>query len=541
MPLSIMMVPNDYVPNTKVPRDSESETPDLVAELDDNDAGDFIGTVIANTIASAPNPFCDNHGRRICPPCGHGCQRVIVSARPGAHQWSDLVGDLEPYTDVALYVTYDSYMFTWTDDEVDDEVALTLMENLLNHNTDDLLPIAQHYGWFPRFIPQWDEQVVGVRIWNRLEKVRGVDFKAPAPNPPAKVETVYCEECQLTWLKGETSKHIHHHPTHNTLRFHDASAKLLDERSLVVYVDAIKYGPTQDGEGMYGIGIYFGKDSKYNHCETMYLISSANRQNAEVHAACGALYILKKQVFPEYIARLKEHRKKLAEGPKSTSSVLDQFLTEDHKQAGKADPNEKQGRRKAKGNRKGAKYKKTGKRKGKAVKFEDSDTEVAEDDVEETADKIADVALEDAPETNEDVKEHPDVPKAYQVERPFDVDIGAAATRKRIRLGDDTSNDMRLIIATDSTNLVDLFCTHIENWDFDAETGTYHKQPKKQKDRGKQKGKAVENSDVILEVKNRVSQFESGELGLGVEVAWWRVPKKANAEALALAKKLEDY
>ncbi|KAI0010807.1 hypothetical protein F4779DRAFT_638434 [Xylariaceae sp. FL0662B] len=527
MPLTVAMIPND----------SDSEDSFLEQEIDD--AGDFIDEVINENLASAPDPLCP-HGLEICPPCGHGCQRIKISTKPGAYQWTDFVNDLEPLGEGRLYVTRQSYMFSWRSDETD----TTRITTLLEHDVDKLLPLALHFNWSPRFIPQWDEQVRGIGIWNKLELVRGVRFKAPAPVPPSMIGITYCNECQLTWLKGETSKYFHIHPTHNTLRAHDASLKLLEERSLVVHIDAVKYGPGTAGEGIYGVGVYFGKDSKYNHTHTMYLVSSAHKQNAEIHAACEALRMIKKRILPDYIELLDKHRQKLAEVPEHSSfSTSAPKPVGDSKQAGEADSKKKPAGQKKTGKNKNknkrGRAKNKGKGKGKAEKPDEDATTKA---TEEAAEKIANMTLGDAPEDKGDAKKPPHIPESYLVERPFDLDTGATATSqpRRLRPGDDTSNDLRLILATDSTNLVDVFCSHIKNWTYKHETETYHKPAAKKKDRATRLGKPVENSDIIHEVASRIAQLDSGQLGFGVEVVWWRVPKGDNAEAHALAKAHES-
>lgn len=79
----------------------------------------------------------------------------------------------------------------------------------------------------------------------------------------------------------------------------------------------------------------------------------------------------------------------------------------------------------------------------------------------------------------------------------------------------------RLILATDSSYLAECVCHHMKEWTFDEPSGPYRNR----------KNHVIANSDAFRELVEEVQLLST----VGVQVMWYQVPRKFNAEADALA------
>ncbi|RDW87524.1 hypothetical protein BP5796_03218 [Coleophoma crateriformis] len=146
-------------------------------------------------------------------------------------------------------------------------------------------------GATARFMPQWDEQVLGPSNTLLVEK----DYEnPPKPLPPSDVSTCYCATCQLTWLVGEIGEAAaRSHPSHHSYSHVYAGTS----RSLLVFTDGACPGNgTPDARG--GLGIFFGPDSTFNLAERLRDPGIQTSQKAELAAVTRALEIIRSDILP---------------------------------------------------------------------------------------------------------------------------------------------------------------------------------------------------------------------------------------------------
>lgn len=93
--------------------------------------------------------------------------------------------------------------------------------------------------------------------------------------------------------------------------------------------------------------------------------------------------------------------------------------------------------------------------------------------------------------------------------------------RQALCMGQDATH-FRLVMATDSSYLVECMCEHLPNWTENAATGVLQNKH----------GKAVANSTGLLEVLGEVRALSK----VGVQVAWYHVGREDNTHADRLAK-----
>ncbi|KAI1372500.1 hypothetical protein F4677DRAFT_264092 [Hypoxylon crocopeplum] len=238
---------------------------------------------------------CPKHGRAICPPCLFNCQEVLLDA------------PLENKEKTDIYQAYPTQlMFSWSSKHPDLEMLSILADPDFASNKDEnyLNTVGENAGWHPLFIPQWDEQVQGVRLWDKFRHLRFIKFKAPTPqDSDAGVVTQYCDKCELTWLKGLGLSNTH--PMHNSLAGPEAHSRGLDERSLIVHISAVMLKGVKNGVRKSGLGAYFGPGSKYNQSQPLDVLAP-NKQVAELHAARYVLSVIKEQVYPEWLRHLED-------------------------------------------------------------------------------------------------------------------------------------------------------------------------------------------------------------------------------------------
>ncbi|KAH9901735.1 hypothetical protein F4778DRAFT_123823 [Xylariomycetidae sp. FL2044] len=92
---------------------------------------------------------------------------------------------------------------------------------------------------------------------------------------------------------NERTSNIHKHPSHVALETVSAIERMLDDRSIVVYIDGLV-----QGGGLGSFGVYFRKDSKYNFARKME--GSPTKQAVELYAVRHALRIIKDHILPDY-------------------------------------------------------------------------------------------------------------------------------------------------------------------------------------------------------------------------------------------------
>jgi hypothetical protein len=168
-------------------------------------------------------------------------------------------------------------------------------------------------GCTARFMPQWDEQVLGPANTYKIKK----DYdNPPKPLPLPSVQTHHCTICQLTWLVGERGKAAaRNHPSHHSYS-HEYSGT---SRSLLVFTDGACSGNgTRDARG--GIGCFFGPSSKFNIGERLPGPQIPTSQKAELTAAARALEIARLQILPARRIMVKEA--KGGHDPRAVSDVM---------------------------------------------------------------------------------------------------------------------------------------------------------------------------------------------------------------------------
>ncbi|KAI0599613.1 hypothetical protein F4775DRAFT_550665 [Biscogniauxia sp. FL1348] len=391
---------------------------------------------------------CHAHKNSVCPECGIGCERRAYAGASVEIQHGEtlqVANDEEIFARVGG--AQDGVLFSWSPTDVNGNrlASLQCADELDISKAKAKTPnLAFHFGWAPRLIPQWDEQVKGLQIWDVGHRFRHIRFKPPSPLPPDQLSTTYCEECQLTWITGDAGAQGHSHPTHNALSAQDAAPYVLDQRSIVVHIRGENHDMVdQRKDGVGRLGIYFGENSKYNHSEPIYLTGeSATRRCAEIHAARHALLIVKESVLPDYVARVEKQ-----EQASSGSSY----------------------------------------------------------NMHQMAEK-------------------------YRVEKPFELDTSSQDQMSTSEDQDDM--DIRLVLATDSKNLVDLFCDQIRQWVYDEETREFRRADRKG---GKKKGATVKNSEIISDFYDALNELV--EAPVGVQVCWYHIPPQCNDEARKLANR----
>ncbi|KAI5918437.1 hypothetical protein F4810DRAFT_691913 [Camillea tinctor] len=389
-------------------------------------------------ICKDKSAVCYSHKKPLCPECEVGCDRCTS---PGATleihgETLHVAENEEIYTVVGG--AQDRVLFSWSPNyENDDRLAALQSSDTLNIRRGKALSLASHFRWTPRFIPQWDEQVEGVQIWDISRRFKHVSLKPPSPLPPDQLKTTYCSECQLTWITGDTGAQGHSHPTHNALSARDTVPYIIEQRSIIVHICG-ENREMGDGrkDGVGRLGIYFGPNSKYNHSEPIYLTGdSATRRCAQIHAVRLALLIVKENVVPDYVTNVER--------------------------------------------------------------------------------------IDKANSTSPPYNPH-QMLKKYRVEKPFEPDD---ASQDRV-----SEMNIRLVLATGSKNLVDLFCDQIDQWQYDEETQELRRPARKG---GKKKGLAIKNNEIISDIYNELNELAGAPVG--IQVCWYHIPPQFDDEARKLA------
>lgn len=176
------------------------------------------------------------------------------------------------------------------DDEKQDESSSSNAITYREHFREDQVFILG--GCMARFLPQWDEQVLGPGNTFALKKNYE---RPPKPLPVSALELSPCSTCHLIWLVGEVGKAAAaDHPSHHTYTHEYAGSN----RSLIVYADgACLMNGTSAARA--AIGVHFGQQSKFNISELFNLSGQHSNQRAELHAVARALEVVRTHVLPE--------------------------------------------------------------------------------------------------------------------------------------------------------------------------------------------------------------------------------------------------
>jgi len=148
--------------------------------------------------------------------------------------------------------------------------------------------------WYPerfRLVPQWDEEIRGYRAAFEIQKtydhVRSLPIAVTLPS-------VYCDDCETTWLVGNDGpQSARHHPWHNTL-FHKNSGK--SKRSMIVHVFGAYPGDVATS-GKSSAGVFFGRGSSYN-INHILPTPGPTKEIAEIMAATAAVRRVREMVRP---------------------------------------------------------------------------------------------------------------------------------------------------------------------------------------------------------------------------------------------------
>jgi ribonuclease HI len=280
------------------------------------------------------------------------------------------------------------------DDETDDETGSEMdeMDDEVDDDTeDDQVFILS--GGVARFVPQWDEQVLGPASTIGIHK----DYdNPPPPNTPEQLRFHYCGNCQLTWLVGRDGLDAAtSHPSHHTL-YHTYTGT---SRSLIAFIDGACPSNGPDASKA-AIGVYFGPQSTNNISQAL-VTGRPTNQLAEITAAVEAMRRVRIAIVP---------RRRILLG---------------------------------------------------------------------------------------------------------------AASQQSSRHAMQAARYIRLILATDSSYLVECVCQHMQKWFFDKPSGLYKNR----------RNQVIANSEAFRELVDEVRLLST----VGVQVMWYKVPRNFNAEADALA------
>ncbi|KAI0905916.1 ribonuclease H-like domain-containing protein [Ustulina deusta] len=134
-----------------------------------------------------------------------------------------------------------------------------------------------------RFMPQWDEEILGPADASNIQK----DYNnPPKAHTPDQLGLHYCRECQLTWLEGNMGVHAaQSHPFHHSSPHIYAGTR----RSLVVFTDGACPSNGKSSAVDASIGVHFGPQSGYNISQRLGNDYIPTNQVAEIEAAVAAL------------------------------------------------------------------------------------------------------------------------------------------------------------------------------------------------------------------------------------------------------------
>ncbi|KAF3145601.1 hypothetical protein TWF703_006742 [Orbilia oligospora] len=153
-------------------------------------------------------------------------------------------------------------------------------------------------GGDARFIPQWDEQIIGYDAASNAVRDQN---NPPKPTPPTELELYPCTDCGLVWIGGhENSGLTNIHPSHSNHVVHPVNPC----RSILVYTKGIcRGGGTPDAKA--AIGVYFGPGSPHNR-SILVERQAPGSQIAEIAAVVEAMRYMRTVILPRRKEILRE-------------------------------------------------------------------------------------------------------------------------------------------------------------------------------------------------------------------------------------------
>lgn len=163
-------------------------------------------------------------------------------------------------------------------------------DNMIMEEDDRVFVLS---GSVARFIPQWDEQILGPANTYSIKK--NYD-SPPKPHALSTIRSHYCPTCKLTWLVGGLGEAAaKNHPSHHTYSHLYAGTS----RSMLVFTDGACSPNSGTAAARAGLGVFFGPESKFNISERYTESSLHTSQKAELAAVARALEIIRLDVLPE--------------------------------------------------------------------------------------------------------------------------------------------------------------------------------------------------------------------------------------------------
>ncbi|KAI1752352.1 hypothetical protein F4782DRAFT_530607 [Xylaria castorea] len=143
-----------------------------------------------------------------------------------------------------------------------------------------------------RFMPPWDDQLLGPANTYQIE-TNYADH--PKTLTPDQLSMYYCDECQLTWMKGNAGvEAVQSHPSHHTYQHIHSGTR----RSLIVFTDGVCPSNGMSSAVNASIGVHFGPQSEYNISGRVNSDSISTNQAAEIVAAIEALRQVLQNIEP---------------------------------------------------------------------------------------------------------------------------------------------------------------------------------------------------------------------------------------------------
>ncbi|KAK6521820.1 hypothetical protein TWF506_002024 [Arthrobotrys conoides] len=153
-------------------------------------------------------------------------------------------------------------------------------------------------GGEARFIPQWDEQIIGHEAARNIVRDH---YNPPKPTPPTELELYPCTDCGLVWIGGYANSGLTNiHPSHRNIVVHPVNPC----RSILVYTKGIcRGGEISDAKA--AIGVYFGPESAHNRSIVIER-QNPSSQVAEIAAIVEAMRYVRTVVLPKRKEILRE-------------------------------------------------------------------------------------------------------------------------------------------------------------------------------------------------------------------------------------------
>ncbi|KAI0382998.1 hypothetical protein F5Y04DRAFT_287584 [Hypomontagnella monticulosa] len=238
---------------------------------------------------SEGKPVCDKHKLRLCHVC---CLDLTKDPDPATDWkkkgfWSGPFARIPSLNILLIKRATESIPTVWQFKYTDSTASLEADQERVR-------------PWYPRFIPQWDEQIHDRRSLPFADK--DPDPKEiPKPHELESLKTVYCESCGATWLLGDDES-ITRHPTH-TARYPTGIVNPTPgQRSIVVNIS----GAYREEDGMDGFGIYFGLASQFNRSKCINTDGQVFLKVVLLAAARDVLRMVRKEFLPHWRQKISQ-------------------------------------------------------------------------------------------------------------------------------------------------------------------------------------------------------------------------------------------